>query len=232
MRSKRNPRSASSEILATETFFGPPPILPEEDLVAYRELLASVSRDVHPIDIIEDIWVRDVVDLTWEILRWRRIKSDLVAQAIPAALRSVLSGLLPKPLPSGSAPPLGTWEHTQYMIAKSALPLPGDELVKKWVKRSPRAIKQVNKLLSSANMTMANVVTNASIEELENIERIDRLITVTEARRNAVYREIDRHRSVFSRALRNKVHEIEDAEFETIEPETISPKIAVEETAA
>ena len=45
-------------------FFGPAPLLDGEDPAAYDELLARVSGAVKPSDILEEIWVRDVVDLT------------------------------------------------------------------------------------------------------------------------------------------------------------------------
>ena len=56
------------------SMFGPPPLLEGEDAAAYDELLARVSAAANPSDVIHEIWVRDVVDLTWEILRWRRLK--------------------------------------------------------------------------------------------------------------------------------------------------------------
>ena len=61
--------------------------------------------------------------------------------------------------------------------------------------------------------------------ELDKIERIDRLITVAETRRNAMLREIDRRRAVLSEALRRQVQEVE-AEFEVIEKAPTEEKSA------
>ncbi len=58
--------------------FGPAPLLKGEDAVAYDDLLARVSAGVKPADIIEEMWVRDVVDLTWEIVRYRRLKAAFI----------------------------------------------------------------------------------------------------------------------------------------------------------
>jgi hypothetical protein len=72
--SRRKPSPASSsKALAKNTIFGPPPILEGEVARAYNKLLARVSTEVMPQDILEEIWVRDVVDLTWEIFRWRKL---------------------------------------------------------------------------------------------------------------------------------------------------------------
>src|ERR1700680_24366 len=52
--------------------FGPPPLIEGEDAAAYDELLTRVSAAVKPADILEDIWVRDIVDLVWHAFRLRR----------------------------------------------------------------------------------------------------------------------------------------------------------------
>ena len=83
MGSKLHSRPTSgSKAIAVKTIFGPPPILPDEDSHAYDELLARVTAHVNRPGIIEEIWVRDVVDLTWEILRWLKIKVSLVSRKI------------------------------------------------------------------------------------------------------------------------------------------------------
>ncbi len=56
------------------------------------------------------------------------------------------------------------------------------------------------------------------MEQIEKIERIDRLISVAETRRNASLRELDRHRAVFGEALRQKMQGVEEAQIEVTEP--------------
>jgi hypothetical protein len=51
---------------------------------------------------------------------------------------------------------------------------------------------------------------------LDDIERIDRLITIAANRRNGMLCEIDRRRAVLGEALRRKVQEVE-GEFEVID---------------
>jgi hypothetical protein len=64
---------------------------------------------------------------------------------------------------------------------------------------------------------MEAIVVNALAYRLDDVERIDRLTTVAEGRRNAALREIDRRRAVLGEALRRTVREVEDAEFKVIE---------------
>ena len=58
---------------------------------------------------------------------------------------------------------------------------------------------------------------DALAEKLVDIERIDRLTTIAESRRNASLHEIERRRAVLGETLRRSVQEIEGAEFKVIE---------------
>ena len=58
--------------------FGPPPLLEGEDAAAYDQLLARIYAAVKPVDIIDEMFIVDVVSLEWEVLRWRRLKWTLV----------------------------------------------------------------------------------------------------------------------------------------------------------
>jgi hypothetical protein len=73
-------------------FFGPPPLLDGEDTGAYGDLLARVSAAIRPADILEEIWLRDFLDLAWEILRWRRLKGAVVSGAVAQGLTGGLTG--------------------------------------------------------------------------------------------------------------------------------------------
>lgn len=127
------------------SFYGPPPLLDGENAAGYDALLAAVSGEVKPQDIFEELWVRDIVDLTWQVLRLRR----LIVKAMP-----------------GDA----------Y----------GDTLTL----------------------------------QLKDAESIDRLVRSAECRRNAVLREIERRRETFGSRVRAAAREVEDAEYEVLEPST------------
>ena len=46
---------------------GEPGLILGEDRQGYDELLAQVSRALAPRNVMEDVWIRDVVDLVWDI---------------------------------------------------------------------------------------------------------------------------------------------------------------------
>ena len=70
--------------------FGPPLLLEGEDAAAYDELLARVCAAVKPADIIDEMFIADIVALEWEVLRWRRLKRTLMQEAGLTALELFL----------------------------------------------------------------------------------------------------------------------------------------------
>jgi hypothetical protein len=70
--------------------FGPPPLLEGEDGAAYDELFIRISTAVKPTDTLEDIWIHDLVYLQWDVLRWRRLKVNLMAASLRTGLKRLL----------------------------------------------------------------------------------------------------------------------------------------------
>src|SRR4051794_40678372 len=62
-------------------------LFPERPLIAgesegeYDDLLSKVTSAVAPADVIEAVWVKDIVDLIWESQRLRRLKASLLMAA-------------------------------------------------------------------------------------------------------------------------------------------------------
>jgi hypothetical protein len=185
--------------------FGPAPLLEGEDAAAYDELLTGISAAVKPADIFEDIWIHDIVGLQWELLRLRRLKVGLMSSTAHEGLTQVLLPLL-------DAVEEVDFEISAYARAKG--------LAVDWARRKPRAIKQVDRILASADLTMDAVMARTLFGHLDRIERIEHMIAMTEARRNAVLREIDRHRTTLAHALRRTVEQIEDGGYQVLDTQT------------
>src|SRR5262245_25222137 len=190
-KSPTNSTSAADRSATRFNLFGPPPLIEGEDPAAYDDLLVRISATVKPADILEDIWVRDVVDFTWEIFSLRRLKANLMTVTGYKGVREVLEPII------------------GYSDA--------DTLATGWAARDRSAIKQVNKILASAGLTMDAVIAQTLRENLDFVERIERMITVKESSRNAVLREIDRHRATLAHTLRGTVHQLEHAEIQAID---------------
>ena len=82
VRRKRKARSQSKALASAPAppwrLFGQPNILEGEDAAAYDELLGGVRAAVKPVDILEEIFIADVVSSEWESLRWNRLKLTLI----------------------------------------------------------------------------------------------------------------------------------------------------------
>ncbi len=191
------------EILnSPDSVLGPAPVLPGEDSRAYDELLARISSTVNPSDIFEEIWVRDIADLTWEIFRLRRHKTRLLEAAIPEALENTLAPLINGPARFGTS--------ISYDENGNREPTPAQQLVNDWINRKPAAIKRVNQILAGARLTMDDVDARAFGLQIQNSERINDLLQSAETRRNYVLREIEHRRSAFARALREAAQAAEE----------------------
>ncbi len=78
--SKRNlvPQAATPIPGDIFSLFGDPPVLSTENRKIYSDLLCKVAQAVKPKNIIEWMWIKDIVDLSWEIRRLRRYKAQLI----------------------------------------------------------------------------------------------------------------------------------------------------------
>jgi hypothetical protein len=181
--------------------FGPPPLFKGEDAAAYDDFLAGISAVVKPKDMLEEIWMRDVVDLSWEARRMRRFKAAIVT--------SHLSNNL--------------WGPLAEALDDSALV--GD-LLKRWAARNRAAIDEVDELLAARGLTMEDVAALALSASIDTVGQIDRMIMSAEGRRNAALRELERHRSAMAEALRCATDDVVDGEFEDVAPAARAPQAA------
>lgn len=97
-------------------------------------------------------------------------------------------------------------------------------LTKEWIRRNPEAIKEVNHILASADLTMDAVMAQMLSQNIDHVERIERMTAMAEACRNVVLHELDRHRATLCQDLRRTVEQIEDGKFQVIEAKTAKGK--------
>jgi hypothetical protein len=173
------------------TLLGPPPLIDGEDGANYDVILKRISADVAPADFVEEIWVRNIADLVWDSVRLRRLKSQLLQAAAHQGLERLLASII-------------DWMRAGPLARKWAL---GDE----------EAMGEVERLLGRAGLTFDAVMAQTLAARVDDVERIDRMVIVAEARRDAVLREIRSRRLAFGQAL-HRAGEAIDAEFEDVAP--------------
>ena len=89
------------------------------------------------------------------------------------------------------------------------------ELVQKYVRRQPGAVKLIEKLLAKAGVTVDTLTAQNLATDFDYIERIDRLTTIAESRRNASLREIDRRHAALAQTPRPIVEHIKEEVVDT-----------------
>ena len=176
---------------AAETL-GPPPLISGEDRAGYETMLAGVTAAVRPDGIVEEAWVRDVVDLIWDAVRLRRLKAALMTSSSADGMMAVLNGL------SGG-------------VAFTAS--------RAWARRDPEVVADVDYLLNEAGLGIDHVMAQTLHKRIDTVERIDRMAASAEARRAATLREISHYRASFAATLGAAADAaIEDAEYAVVEP--------------
>ena len=185
---------------AIRRVLGPSPLTHLEKQDDYEEFLQRVAAAIAPADIVEWIWVKDIVDLTWEVNRARRAQAVVVALARREAVTKVLYAI------AGTA---------------SGFSSPFDDLVPGQVSRIIVGDEGADAILDSSmrrlNIAEHTVEDVAYTLRLQDIERLQRIADNASARRDAVFREIERRREDVARRLRHEAEaqdRIIDAEFE------------------
>ena len=87
------PARGDAAIDTTQTPLGRAALLRSESPESYRALAEQCAAAITPRDMIEEVMLRDYVDLTWEIVRLRRMQPHVVAIASPDAERYVAAEL-------------------------------------------------------------------------------------------------------------------------------------------
>jgi hypothetical protein len=199
----------SSEAAESRVLFGPPALLPGESLAEYWRLYSLFQADLAPADVIEKIWLRDLVDLQWEVRRWRRLSNEFLSSSRHDGLDKILTPFFAYAVPM--------------------------ELKCKWMRRDPTAIAEVSRLLDSAGVTEDAILAQTLAVQLDVIDRIDRMTFQAERRRDHAIEQIERRREDLAARARAAVkraseEEIEDVEFKELsEPE--APKKVAESGA-
>jgi hypothetical protein len=202
--------ATAPEAADSQTLFGPPALLPAESPAEYWRLSSLLQAEIAPTDAIEKMWLRDLVDLEWEVRRWRRLNNALLSSSKHEGLDKIMASLQP-------------YDGSEMELARG------------WMRRDPVAAAKVNSLLNSAGLSEEAIAAQTLAAKLDEIERIDRMIFQAERRRDLAIQQIERRREDFAARARAAVkrageEKIEDANFTEL-PEPEVPKKAAESEA-
>src|SRR6516225_3727893 len=173
--------------LAASRVVGPLPLMDAENPKSYQELLDHMSSMLDPQNILEEIWIREIAELTWDAFRLRRMKANGLSGAAHRAVQAALEPLFGEE---------------------------AEDTARSWVAGNQTAVETVDAAFASAGRSMdAAVARNVSPYpyEIENADRIDRMVARLEARRKAALQQFERHRETLAPKLRRAAAERDGA---------------------
>ncbi|MBM1172037.1 hypothetical protein [Microvirga arabica] len=170
--------------------FAKPPLLQGESEADYDEILSRVTQAVAPADPIQAIWVQDVTDLIWEVRRLRRLKASLLMASRKKAADRLI-----------------TETRDPYQAADEGL---SPKNVNAWLRGDGEAMEKLKRGLAGRGLDLDSIMAVALAERLSDIERIERMITAAEVRRDKIFAEIQRRQEALARQLRAIAHDVTD----------------------
>src|SRR5260370_20062246 len=185
-------KSTGGDVLDRVIGIAPAPLLPGETEADYVNVATRIVAVAQAKDAIEEFLTRDVIDLTWEILRLRRLKVGILRASVGGGIRSVMDSL-------------GYDEREGYGSSR--------ELAASWTAGEKSAKKEVAVVLEKAQLTIEAETLD---QKIDSFERLNRMLASAEARRNNALREIDRHREALGAAMRHAVDQVQEVEFRDV----------------
>ncbi len=187
-RPTKNPKvqSSAEESQTLERFLGPTPLLYGEDEEGYKSFHDNFRKQIGPHDLVDEIYIRDVVDQTWEIHRLRQIRIGTMRKGQIQAVR-------------------------QYLDFDQSISLNSSQrdLVRNKMKLN---LESTLECLQKFGVPLADINARAFKNESEMLFQIDQNMTRLEVRRNFTFRELERRKSFFAKKIIQVVNAIEENE--------------------
>jgi hypothetical protein len=202
-------KNTSTAVLLSnlQGLFGPPPVLSTENQKAYEDMLAQLIECHRPQDVMEQILIRQLVDSTWEIIRYARHKILVIDRRFRARLEFQAKR---------------TRQLAQLKEAKA----------RELAERNMEPATALNRFfdLDDAVLKSAHdidVVLTKPPDELDHAralegaldyyERLDKLLNIAIGRRNDALEQLEHYREGLGARLRQASAEIIDVESTIVE---------------
>jgi len=173
------------------------PLLSAESADEFASLRKAFENEIHPVGSIEQMYVDDFAELIFEIRRLRRYKTAIINSSRLAALQGILKQLLYS----------GDFEFA-YVHEQAA-----EELARDWFKKKSAKTK-VATLLRIFGLDEEAIDAGAFRLCSEDVERLDRMLALAEARRDKALRSVAELRLVLSKQLKQAAGRVLNEEDE------------------
>jgi len=187
------PPSDEGGILETlNDYLPPPPLIEGDDPADYEAFQEKCLAAIRPKDAIEHIWLRDFIDYSWESLRFRRMKADLINSSRKEAVERLYFGC-------------GEGNYSDKPMARNmARGLSASE---------EDFVNEVEELFEDHGIGPETILAEAVSARINDLERIEKLITTYVRRRDNAIRELEKRRA----ALAKRAREFTDAGFTDVD---------------
>ena len=164
------------------------PLLDGEDAQEFADFQLACINAVRPANAIEEVWVLDFINYTWEAMRLRRIKVALIHSYRKSAVQHLLS------------------DHGGLLL--------GDDAVAEgWSAGDEESVEHVEQLLETHGLDDDTITAIAFQRCLTELESLDRLIASYDLRRDKAIRELEQRRELLARRARAFADNTREAEF-------------------
>lgn len=188
--------SRSSLLSRIDFLFDKRPIVDGEKADEYDNLLETIHDRVGPIDFIEELWVKDVVDLLWDARRYRRWRDSILVQArYAAAVKCAFTALM---------------NDMSHLESEDVYQAQAEDLASGWVRGDDEKALKLDFLIMGLGLTLSDLIAQGFLLKLTEVERIERMIASANQRRDVLLREIIRKRAVLGQQLQAAANENDD----------------------
>ena len=185
--SKKTPsKSIRSVPPDIEALFGDPPLVSTEDPNLYWDMLDRFAEFVDPKNIIEWLWLKDIVDLCWEIARLRRYRALLIERERES-------------------------KNAEIDYAREHADDRNLSLMDRLKRPQIEALRNAPRLDTEADSASLLI-----LQYLGTYEIVDKLLISAELHRDRILRELDFRRERVAPLLRQKSDELIDAPADAV----------------
>jgi len=168
--------------------FSDPFLLPGESLRDFEILRAMMIDEVQPESHIEWLWTLDLVDLSWEIQRYRQLKNRMLEAHRAAAIEVILARVEGEGMPSDSMP------MVRHHARQAAVDWRNDQ----------EAAIEIEARLARSGFDQLDINAEVFVQAREHFAMFDQLMQSAQNRRITLLREISVRRE-FARRVRRVI---------------------------
>ena len=160
-------------------------ILRTESKSDFAKLQADVERDIGPTNFIERRYVDDIVNHTWDIQRYERVKTGIFDNALRKALARILYEIL---LPPGPTKLIERWMSSQRLSY--------------WWLLDPESNRQIESLLKEAGLEKSAIEAEAYTLVADDLENVNRMLKSARQGWDKALRSVAKYRKSLAVQLR------------------------------